>query len=917
MNGIEISSLRKEFPDRVLFSSLSLRLPRRGFFALHGSSGSGKSTLLDIVAGLEQKDGGRVLLMGREVGAGYPDRLLDVGYLRQSYDLIEEESALNNVSVFFEASGHKRREGKRRAISLLRALGLRGKERRKCRDLSGGEKARVALARALVNDPPVVLADEPTGALDEKNARGIYSLLRKISSSRLVFMVSHDEERATPYLDGAYRLADGKAEGLFFLERRGETTHRLPRGHRKVTAKILLSLAKRRMESRKFETAFFLFVLVFSLTSIGISSYVSDALPEALSSSFSLLTGRDEIVVRPREIPDSVSTYLPSRDGLASLVSFLDDDLSSIGVSYVAPWESLFPERNEAAVSFKNREWIVPGLGARGINDYLLAEEAESTAFFPSKPEVMEDDQIVLGLPEREMNEMALAYNLSRSYGAVGNFLTNEPIELLFSFENDGWGYEDEQLLEIVAVAKTEKVCLIHRSNSWSETILEGRMRLPSYQEEGVSSEPWALYKVPYLLPKADPTALISRLRDDPRLEGYLFARSNDELNRTFSRRDGPTDLKRVYVYALSASYLEPRDLSTIARREEIAGVSYLGGSYLALPEAMASGFAEPFFLSPSESLLIEAVEGLPSYDLEGGRPFPSPLEGIETGYVLLPRSDGIVLKSGGVPIEGRAPETIDEIGLSKSLYQALGCPDTVYAAGYRESEGLGEGRVKDAYSVVPLSVTGVYGGEGREMVTVPYWSVDFFRDRIGRDAFSLLISSAVLFLEEGTDGSFLPYLRAKYPLLDFIDVSEAVEGGISEALSYMEALFSLLVVFSSLVALLAVVAVAVSGAERSRKEGEGLYLSGFQKDEVSLRDFLSLALPLFLSFCLSLASTFLLEIVMSVVLSSAFAFPLSIRIETRPFLEVALFAALSLFAMALAFSIKGRRRDFSRRSRR
>ena len=423
-------------------------------------------------------------------------------------------------------------------------------------------------------------------------------------------------------------------------------------------------------------------ILSFSLASLGISAYLSESLPKAMASSFAAITGKGEIHLSSRDSAPSISAYAPDIERVREIASSLEEETILVGTSYQAAWESFFPERNEACLSFRNREWKVPGLSLRSLNEYCLYEEI-AAPYYPEKPAVLEESQVVLGLPFEEMNGLAMAYGIGRNYESVGGFLAQNPFELIFFFENAGWGYDAELLLSVVAVVPTDKVALIHSSPTWSETIFEKQLRLPSFGEEGASGEPWALLKVSYLLPAVDVTSYVELAREEPSFDGYLLSRTTKELHSLSFNGGSLSSLNRLYLYALSGTILDEEALSVVTGRDEVKSCLYLAqGAYLSFPEAMASGFASPFFLSPSFDGAVSLAESLSSYDPSSGRPVPKGGDGYALGYYLVPRNQGLTLSSGGTILEGRPPMSIDEVGLSSSLYERLGRPSKIYAAG-------------------------------------------------------------------------------------------------------------------------------------------------------------------------------------------------------------------------------------------
>ena len=183
--------------------------------AVLGRSGSGKSTLLHLLGGLDVPDAGRIVLAGHELTAQTPralarTRLRHVGFVFQSFHLIEELSGEENVLLPARLPG-ARRGGERRGRRLINDLGLSQIADRRPHELSGGEQQRFAIARALVNDPEVVLADEPTGNLDQENGAAVLAQLRELTG-RAVVLVTHEPEAAAT-ADRVLQLGDGHLHG--------------------------------------------------------------------------------------------------------------------------------------------------------------------------------------------------------------------------------------------------------------------------------------------------------------------------------------------------------------------------------------------------------------------------------------------------------------------------------------------------------------------------------------------------------------------------------------------------------------------------------------------------------------------------------------------------------------------------------
>ena len=183
----------------VAVNGVSLAVRPGQFIAVVGRSGSGKTTLLNLIAGLDQATSGVVLFEGKDLSQMNEKELTEIrrhkiGFVFQSFGLLPLLSAFENVELPLRISGVRAREREQRARDALEMVGLTRRANHRPYELSGGEQQRVAIARAVVSEPPLILADEPTGELDSNNARSIFGLFREMVHERGISVVAatHD-----------------------------------------------------------------------------------------------------------------------------------------------------------------------------------------------------------------------------------------------------------------------------------------------------------------------------------------------------------------------------------------------------------------------------------------------------------------------------------------------------------------------------------------------------------------------------------------------------------------------------------------------------------------------------------------------------------------------------------------------------
>lgn len=215
---LEVRNLKKIYKMKKgvsvnALNNISIKFPEKGLVFLLGKSGSGKSTLLNLLGGLDKYDSGEIIIKGvssKDFKQSHFDsyRNTYVGFIFQEYNVLEEFSVGANIALALELQNKKATD--QQINKILEEVDLTGFGNRKPNELSGGQKQRVAIARALVKNPQIIMADEPTGALDSNTGKQVLDTLKKLSKDKLIIVVSHDREFAETYGDRIIELADGK-----------------------------------------------------------------------------------------------------------------------------------------------------------------------------------------------------------------------------------------------------------------------------------------------------------------------------------------------------------------------------------------------------------------------------------------------------------------------------------------------------------------------------------------------------------------------------------------------------------------------------------------------------------------------------------------------------------------------------------
>ena len=325
---------------------IDLKFRKTEFVSILGPSGCGKTTLLNIIGGLDQYTTGDLIINGKST-KNFKDKDWDtyrnhsIGFVFQNYNLIPHQTVLANVELALTLAGINKTERRKRAIKALKDVGLEDQIHKKPNQMSGGQMQRVAIARALVGNPDILLADEPTGALDTKTSVQIMELLKEISKTKLVIMVTHNPDLAEKYSTRIIKLLDGQVtddskpyDGI------EEKNKQAKAGKTNMSFLTALSLSLNNLLTKKGRTILTAFAgsigiigiaLILSLSS-GMQNYINQVEEDTLSSYPITL---QETTMDTGELlnaaMDSTTTYENHNDNKIHSMNITNDMLSLMG----------------------------------------------------------------------------------------------------------------------------------------------------------------------------------------------------------------------------------------------------------------------------------------------------------------------------------------------------------------------------------------------------------------------------------------------------------------------------------------------------------------------------------------------------------------------------------------------------------
>ncbi len=909
---LSFEDVGKRFGKRILFSGFSFAFPSKGLYAFLGESGSGKSTLLEMIAGMDVDYEGVIRFNGRPLQkrneaclSSY--RLSEIGFIHQGYDLLELETALSNVVLPLIATSDESKEKiDRRGKDLLTAFSLKDKANSRVSNCSGGEKQRIALSRAISSKTRILLADEPTGALDSKTSEDVYRYLRKIAESMLVIFVTHDEEAAYKYADGLFLL---KQEKMTYLKREakaeGEKIAALPISKRKeeasvpffywLTHAVHLSLAKKR------RSVLAVMILSLSLFSLGTSVFLSFDANREIESAFSSLIGESSIVMEKEGETTSIEkAYAATIDDVETIMGFAPNIADGYGITYFADFRSYFPDFDVVYALSSRHKVELASFGANTPNDFLSVEEADDLFVYPYSPETMEDDQLILGLPYKNMAQLCFGFQILRDYASLGNYLESNETQILFEVANESWSYEDSQLFELIGVVESEKPMIYHTNPLWNQYFYETRMRFPT-TDGSEYQYPWVMQKVYYLRSSLISEDFYREISLNPSFSSYLFERPSEEYNPTLCTYGARCGLNRYYLYFVKRNSFFMKEIEEIKERYALPSYLMLGeNSYVSFPSSMMSGFAHSFYAGREIESLSSLVESASIVPIEArDMSFQLP-EGIKEGSYRLPFSNSLTISSSSSNlISGHPPKRRDEVVLSKKLFEEWGKPTMIYCAGM-VNETERDGYIERDYRLGALKVTGVSEGDNDVLFVTSSWSIDFFRDELGMSSFLLEPRQVIFETNENYSKELLARMKADYPSYSFIDPSSSISSSTESVIYFVRLALSFASASSLALSFLLLVTISVLSIRENRKEGKMLFELGLSRKEIIKSYFSSSLLPIFVSSLIAIALVSLIEFYIHQKIAESFGgTSVSFRFSFLPHISIlgaSLIAAIALF---------------------
>ena len=816
---IVIKKLSKSFNGHKILDNISISFPRNGLITICGDSGCGKTTLLNCLSclldfeGEITIDGVNISKLSEEEKDTY--RLKHIGFVFQDFKLFNSETVERNLLLPLDMSNGMKSKLKHRKVNdLLDIVGLSKMKRHKINQLSGGEKQRIAIARALVNDPKIILADEPTGALDSVNSEEIMKILEGISKTSLVIVVSHDEELMRKNSSRIIHMKDGVIFNNEFPNKEDREVY-LPifknkESNRKpsIPAGFLFRHSLSSIKEKKWRTIICSSVTSLGLIGVGLAVSLSSTISANIEKAYSSMIDDSKIVVSLKDKPN----YLVKTGGgyveAMEIAKKFPEYVLDVGVNYLVDFENFFKSRNEFAIASTTYRQVIEGFSARNINDFKWLDYAKPSKIYPNQIKNLKDDEIIFGMNMPMIQDMCLKLRIERTVESLSNYLSKNELLLYLDVANYDWQYQDQQLFSLKGFVLEATPTIYHTNHLWNEYMFEERMRIPSSDFiSEVDYYPWVMKKLCYFQTNSNTDDFLIEAESSPLLDDYLLDIADDIAYPSLYRNVDVKDRHRVMFYINTFKNIPKRYANILIDENDNLESPIYGSNagYMFYPSNMLSGFSRQTFFSFSQNQLDKVVDENSSLNLDHNE-YTVLKDGVMVGHFSKTMTESVRFAPlFEKNIIGSKPNSLDEIVISTALAKQLKndsdiINSTLYIS-YNNSERLlDNGSLIRSFVNTHLRVCGVIESDKFEIYHEPYWTINFFKSRLGVSAFDLSINS-IAFNTKNNSDSVIRKISKSFPNYDVVNPMDGVTDSVNQICSYVEIALSVFSVIATVIA--------------------------------------------------------------------------------------------------------------------
>ena len=833
---IEFKNVSKRY-DRILFKDFNFKFEDKGFYLIKGNSGSGKSTILNMISGLDKDYDGDILFDNHSL-KGFSNsklarlRMDDIGFIFQSFNLFENDTVSNNILITLNTLDISKKEKDYKLYEILNRLGLIKLKDTLVSKLSGGEKQRVALARSLVKSPKVLLADEPTGALDFKNSKKIFKILKSISQDILVIVVTHDEYFSNLFGSNILYFNNQKIEYKNIINEHNPKfvvlnfKNKYKRKY-SLSLKFIFNRFKESFKSNKKMNAFIVSMCSISLFLFGLTLTINQEIGNLIINSFSSLCGENSLILESKSSSEVKDYYGASKDDLINIYKTYSD-IDEIGCFYLNDFNNFFVESNACYfVNQFNSLIEIPKLNMNNFINYNYVKNVNSIKTF-NKIEKYHEDSIILGIDNESMLQITSNLRIKNTYQALSDFIFSYNPYIVLRVQNDYWTYDDELIIDLIGITQASSNTIYSSKLFYNEYLLEDLMRFPSTLEIYKESEyPWDLKKL-YYFKSENKVDLIKEIS----LSGVFNDLSFDSSFRS--------DDKVALMHNVSSG-LKESDLKIINDNFDINSYYYSTDfGYINYGSIMA-GFSKPTFISSSSAELEKIIDKDNKIEYEDYYYLNDSDTFLRGNYLINDKSKVTLSSNFSKEINGKYPENYKNIAISKGIANKFNFKigDQIYLGTFTKLNKENN-KINGDFNIASFRVSGITNESKNVLYQDGYFSIALYRDLFNISPINLNISNITFFLDNKIDKSTIDTFNDLNQNYNLVAPLLEIENSLNESLKIISLVLSVFSVFSLISCMILLTITSYIKFIKSKKESAILILLGFNNYEIFRNSFYS-----------------------------------------------------------------------------
>lgn len=841
---LKLKKLSKKINEQILIKNFTFEFKESGFYIILGESGCGKTTLLNILSLIDTNYEGLYLINDNDAFR-YKEvekcslRSNKFSYIFQNFNLFDDDTVFNNIMLMLDSISELTKDFKiNKVTEVIKLLDLEKIRNEYVRNLSGGEKQRVAIGRAIITSPEVIFCDEPTGSLDTINTENIFNILRNISLNTTVICVTHDKENAIKYADTILEFKNKEIKVIKNQPKKKKEKLKLMNllSKKKTSTlrfKYIFNYVYSKLKIRKVRNVIKSIFLSISLISSGLSLGLSTGLHTSLVDSFKSVLDQNLVVLNKKDCKNTIfDFYSSSINDVASLLNKYKDDLDYFGTNYLVDFENFFPNGNDLYLTQTGKLKRIEGFNIRMFNEFIVIRDFSRYEIYPTQTEDLKDDEIIMSFNYEQMKNICMELRIEKTFDSLARYIKTHNLLVTLRVQNDSWQYNDEQLFKVKGVILDSSNRIYHTNPLFNNVLFEEKMRFPvSNRLNKVEDYPWIFKKVYYVHTKKFQTYFLNKVFYDEDYQNFLF----DSDNSTYSPLTCAYDTQvtnKLFVYNV---FKDTIDINMIKNLDDI-DFKYenyyfsTNQGYFNNGTSLFSGFSKPVFFSLDSQKLDFIIDAHSKVAEDEYLNIKVP-ENVVDGYAFKPSSDNLKFKSTQIEL------LPNEIFVSEGFRKILGVDDVinkeVFVTLLTNSASV-DNEIRNTFKTIKLVIKGV---EKRDNNVAIYQNNDFsislFRDLFKISSFSLIPTSIIFETNNKLDQKDIDYINSFFSDYELTNPILTIEQSIEDSMLFLKYLlfgFSVLSIISSFIFL---VIISIVNAIESKKDISIFCILGFNKFQI------------------------------------------------------------------------------------